>query len=196
MNSTRILTSLGILLVPILSFSQKVFELDISGQWKFTIGDREEYAAIDYDDENWEYLEVPSPWEAEGFSNYNGYAWYRFTFDGSDLKHTKNLLLNLGYIDDVHEAYLNNELLGFKGSFPPRYYTAYDALNEYHIPSNLINENGKNVIAVRVYDLTLDGGIVKGNDIGIWYQTQTEDFQNLAGVWEFTKKEPYNWSEP
>ena len=74
---------------------------------------------------------------------YYGYAWYRFTFDGVDLKGFTNLIINLGYIDDVHEAYLNETLISFKGSFPPDYYTTYDALNEYPLPEHIINREGK-----------------------------------------------------
>ena len=145
--------------------------MDIEGYWKFTIGDREEYSQINYDDSEWEEIMVPSAWENEGFANYNGYAWYRFTFDGKDLQGFTNLMINLGYIDDVHEAYLNEKLIGFKGSFPPDYYTAYNALNEYSLPESFLNRNGKNVIAIKVYDLVQEGGIVKG-DLGIYFNAK------------------------
>ena len=179
-----------------IAFSQQVQVLDLRDRWRFTIGDREEYASISYDDKNWEYIEVPAAWESQGFSNYNGFAWYRYSFDGDELTYTDNLILNLGYIDDVHEVYLNNELLGFKGSFPPDYYTAYNAFNEYTIPPKLINPEGKNVIAVKVYDLTQDGGIVKGRDIGIWSTPHREAFQTLEGIWKFTTDSPFDWQDP
>lgn len=179
----------------IVSYSQEIKIIDLKGEWKFTIGGDEKYLDPAYDDTRWETIMVPSPWENEGFANYNGYACYRYSFDGSDLKSTENIVLNLGYIDDVHEAYLNGELLGFKGSFPPNYYTAFNALNEYSIPQNLINPNGKNVIAVKVYDLTNDGGIVKGEDIGLWANPSIKDFMNLEGVWKFTTNYIEGWKE-
>lgn len=176
-------------------WSQKLQAIDLRGQWRFTIGDRSEYADVDFDDSNWETILVPNRWEYEGFANYNGYAWYRYHFDGYDLTGKENLTLNLGYIDDVHEVYLNGELLGFKGSFPPNYYTAYDALNEYPIPESIISRKGKNVLAVKVYDLTQDGGIVKGRNIGIWYSPTAELSLNLEGIWKFTTRKNNDWYE-
>ena len=181
--------------ISLTGLSQKKKVLDLSGDWKFTIGDREEYAEVDCDDSGWESITVPSPWENEGFANYNGYAWYRITFDGADLKDFTNLMVNLGYIDDVHEVYLNETLIGFKGSFPPQYYTAYDALNEYALPESSINRNGKNVIAIKVYDLVKEGGLVKGN-IGIYFDaTIGDDFYPLEGVWKFTTDRQTYWEQ-
>lgn len=141
------------ILSPIFIFCQKTKVLDLNSKWKFTIGDREEYKNPKYDDSSWESIRVGTPWENEGFANYNGYAWYRYDFDGYDLKGFTNLMISLGYIDDVHEAYFNGTLIGFKGSFPPDFYTAYDAYNEYSIPPSAINYEGKNVIAIKVYDV-------------------------------------------
>lgn len=191
----RILKVIILAIIPFIAISQKSKVLDLNGSWKFTIGDREEYSQIEYDDSDWEEIKVPSPWENEGFANYNGYAWYRYTFDGRDLKDFRNLIINLGYIDDVHEAFLNETLIGFKGSFPPKYYTAYDALNEYAIPESAINREGKNVIAIKVYDLVKEGGCVKGN-IGIYFDASPgEDFHSLEGVWKFTVSRQTYWEQ-
>ncbi len=184
-----------ILVVPLIGQAQKTKILSLEGDWKFTIGDREEYVLVDYDDSDWEEIWVPSPWENEGFANYNGFAWYRYTFDGADLKGFTNLMINLGYIDDVHEAYLNETLIGFKGSFPPNYYTAYDALNEYALPESVINRDGENVIAIKVYDLVKEGGCVKGN-LGIYFDAVIkEDFYSLEGVWKFSTKRSAYWEQ-
>lgn len=192
----KLLTILALFVVT-LSVAQKKKILSLAGEWKFTIGDREEFAQMGYDDRNWESIKVPAPWENEGFANYNGYAWYRIHFDGSDLKGFKNLIINLGYIDDVHEAYLNGKLLGFKGSFPPNFYTTYDALNEYALPESMLNRDGDNVIAIKVYDLVHDGGIVSGRNIGIWFEPRMpDDFLSLEGVWKFTTKRKSNWEDP
>ncbi|MEO9484301.1 MAG: beta galactosidase jelly roll domain-containing protein [Ekhidna sp.] len=189
------ITLLLLITLPLLGMGQKAKVLNLATDWRFTIGDREEYSTIDYDDSNWEEIQVPSAWENEGFANYNGFAWYRFTFDGADLKGFSNLFVNLGYIDDVHEAYLNETLIGFKGSFPPDYYTAYDALNEYPLPEKTINREGKNVLAVKVYDLVKDGGIVKGN-VGIYFNATIEkSFYSLEGIWKFTTERKPFWEQ-
>ncbi len=38
---------------------------------------------IDFDDSKWDKITVPSSWENQGFRGYNGYAWYRVSFEGS-----------------------------------------------------------------------------------------------------------------
>lgn len=182
-----------LLFLPSLLFAQRTKVLELPKEWKFTIGDREEYAQPSCDDSSWERIKIGTPWENEGFSSYNGYAWYRITFDGRSLDEYQNLSINLGYIDDVHEAYLNGTLIGFKGSFPPKFYTAYDALNEYALPESAINRSGENVIAIKVYDVVKDGGLVKGNP-AIYFEAELlKDFVSLEGVWKFTTKRISYW---
>src|SRR6187399_729509 len=59
--------------------------IDLSGKWKFSIGDKSAWSDPSFNDGSWENISVPSKWEDEGFNGYNGYAWYRTTFDASQL---------------------------------------------------------------------------------------------------------------
>jgi sialate O-acetylesterase len=160
-------------------------ELDLKGEWKFSIGDDMNWIKLEFNDENWENIKVPSPWENEGFNGYDGYAWYRKHFKASQNLKGKSIYLSMGYIDDCDEVYVNGHLVGFSGSFPPNYYTAYNAMRMYPCPQDFINFNGDNVIAVRVYDDQLEGGITSG-DIAV---KSIESFQpdiNLEGQWKFS----------
>lgn len=169
--------------------------IDLERHWKFSIGDNKKWADPKYNDSNWESIKVPANWEDEGFNGYNGHAWYRITFEGSELKKNVNYSLLLGYIDDVDEVYLNGKLIGASGSFPPRYQTAYNAQRNYYIPNEYVNFQGKNVIAVRVYDAEISGGIVSG-DIGIFTNKDDEALTiNLRGAWDFTiQGRHYGWN--
>jgi len=160
--------------------------LSLRGTWKFSIGDQRRWAEPGYDDRSWESIYAPSKWEDEGFHGYDGYAWYRKSFNGDDLNNTDwSYSLFLGYIDDVDEVYFNGHLIGYSGAFPPNYVSAYNANRQYHIPNEFINFNGKNVIAVRVYDSQIEGGIVKG-DIGIFVNRKDKELSiNLRGMWDF-----------
>lgn len=160
--------------------------IDLSGYWKFTIGDNARWSRTVLDDANWEKIRVPGKWESQGFHGYDGYAWYRTTFDGQDLARYKgSLTLMLGYIDDIDQVYLNGELIGATGSFPPYFSTAYNAKRIYHLPDESINFNQENTIAVRVFDTIQDGGIVSG-DIGIYANKDDEQLAvNLRGNWKF-----------
>src|SRR5688572_4399272 len=57
--------------------------VDLTGNWRFTVGDDLRWAKTDFDDKRWSRIDVPSYWENEGYEDYNGFAWYRrtFTFD-------------------------------------------------------------------------------------------------------------------
>jgi hypothetical protein len=165
--------------------------VNLRGQWKFNIGDNQKWAEPKYNDKEWESIRVPSKWEDEGFYGYNGYAWYRTTFQGSTLEKSWVFNLFLGYVDDADEVYLNGHRIGSSGSFPPKYRTAYNAFRNYAIPSEYINFQGNNVVAVRIYDSETEGGIVSG-DVGIYTNDDDKAFAvNLRGVWDFTLTNQY-----
>jgi len=167
--------------------------LSLRGMWKFTIGDNREWAEPDYDDGDWESIYAPSAWENEGFHGYNGHAWYRRSFDGTELDKGSKLYIHLGYIDDVDEVYINGHLVGSSGSFPPRFNTAYNAYRKYLIPLEYLNFEGENVIAVRVYDVIHGGGIVSGR-IGIYVDRgQMYMDVDLQGIWQFKIGDNQQW---
>ncbi|MEM6523306.1 MAG: beta galactosidase jelly roll domain-containing protein [Bacteroidota bacterium] len=175
-----------ILILASLTTSQAVSQLvDLGGRWKFSIGDKKEWAKANFDDSDWESLWVPSKWEEEGFYGYDGFAWYRKEFDGKELPQNEKLYLNLGYIDDADEVYFNGELIGFSGSMPPKFRTAYQAERNYLIPTSLINYSDKNTIAVRIFDATQWGGII-GGDLGVYpVEERSPILIDLQGLWSF-----------
>jgi sialate O-acetylesterase len=167
--------------------------MSFKGRWKFSIGDDKEWANKNYDDSNWEWIRVPSQWEDQGYNGYNGYAWYRTRINIPSKLSESNLYLGLGRIDDVDEVYFNGALIGSSGTFPPNYKTAYNFWRNYFLPSELIQYNRENVIAVRVYDSQLGGGIVDGN-IGIYESNSALRLDlNLAGYWSFTTGDDMQW---
>jgi len=158
---------------------------NLQGEWKFSIGDNSEWSSKDVNDHEWDKIRVPGSWEDQGFHGYNGYAWYRTYFWVEDKFSTMPLYLSLGYIDDVDEVYINGHLIGKTGSFPNNYTTAYNAKRIYRIPKNILNVNGDNSIAVRVYDEGLEGGIIHG-DIAIMIDFDAIPVAyDLQGTWKF-----------
>ena len=169
--------------------------LNLRGQWDFAIGDNLNWSDIDYDDSKWESVRVPGTWEDNGFYGYNGFAWYRLTFDGSLLDPDRIYWLLPGYIDDADETYLNGKIIGKSGSFPPGFRTAFKAKRQYPVPAGLINFRGKNVIAIRVYDVQLGGGIASG-PTG-FYTLRNYGFEiELGGMWKFSLGDRANWKDP
>lgn len=165
----------------------------LKGKWKFNIGDQLQWASRNYDDTNWEEISVPGPWENQGFHGYDGYAWYRKNFRISSSYKGTNLYISLGYIDDVDEVYVNGHIVGFSGSFPPSYKTSFRSYRMYHIPEEQLNFEGNNLIAVRVYDGQIEGGIIDG-EVGIFINRNDFSFDiSLRGIWQFHLGDEMKW---
>jgi sialate O-acetylesterase len=159
-------------------------EINLRGNWKFHIGDRAIWSTTKFDDTDWEVIYAPAPWEDEGFNGYDGFAWYRKKFDGHRLTKGENYYLNIGFIDDADEVFINEKFVGFSGSMPPHFHTAYNTERKYSIPSDAINFEGDNIIAIRVFDVTLGGGIIEG-DLGIYRSPKSRMLVDLQGLWDF-----------
>ena len=171
------------------SYTSSAQVVNLKGSWKFHVGDQAAWAAPAFNDSKWEYIHVPSPWEDEGFNGYDGFAWYRRKFEGRTLDKNESYTLSLGFIDDCDEVYLNGKLIGFSGTMPPKFKTAYNNERRYVIPSDVINFNGDNFIAIRVFDAMHSGGIVDG-DIGILtWQDNNKLLIDLKGIWSFALSE-------
>ena len=169
---------------------------DLSGYWKFSIGDNPEWANPLFDDSGWDKIKVPGKWENQGYDQYNGYAWYRKEFNMENVSYDGPLYMLLGQIDDAEEVYLNGKLLGKSGSFPPDYVTAYYKARRYVIPDNLLKMNSVNTIAIKVYDGYLDGGIINGHQ-GIYVSADNELLDlNLGGDWKFHPGDNKEWCLP
>jgi len=160
--------------------------LDLSGRWKFSLGDDMKWKEKTFNDNNWEKVSVPSSWENQGFHGYDGYAWYRKSFKLNFEFTNRDLYLILGYVDDVDQTFINGNLVGVSGGFPNNYQTAYNAFRKYYIPREFLNKDGENIIAVRIYDDELEGGIMSGR-VGLYtYDGGFEPDINLSGIWEFS----------
>jgi sialate O-acetylesterase len=167
--------------------------LDLSGVWKFEIGDDSSYAGPACDDSQWERIEVPGAWENEGYPGYDGFAWYRVRFSLPEKAKDHVLHVYLGRIDDVDEVYLNGRLIGYQGHMPPAFETAYHVTRRYLLPPSFLKDRD-NLLAVRVYDDMLAGGIVDG-DVGIYYQLDEIRVPfSLAGEWKLNMGDDPRWS--
>ncbi|MCU4155043.1 beta galactosidase jelly roll domain-containing protein [Carboxylicivirga sp. A043] len=155
----------------------------LEGNWKFSIGDNEQWKNPDFDDSQWQHIRVPASWESQGYNDYNGFAWYRKTIR-LDIIPDHDLILRLGNIDDADEVFVNGKLVGKSGGMPPNTQTAYDKQRQYTVPSAYWR-SGKNVIAIRVYDFYNNGGILSGPVSLNTNLTNKLLSINLAGTWKF-----------
>lgn len=102
------------------------------------------------DTSDWKPIKVPALWEAEGFGDFDGIAWYRREFDVPAAWGGKDLELKLGAVDDIDTTWVNGvEVGGISGYNLPR---------DYRVPASILKPAG-NVIAVRVLDTGGGGGL-------------------------------------
>ncbi|MBK7215345.1 MAG: acetylxylan esterase [Bacteroidales bacterium] len=135
--------------------------------WKFKTGDDPSWSDPSFNDSEWGSISPLKFWEQQGFPAYDGIAWYRvkIVIPSSYKKLAKKnggFLLNLGKIDDSDFTYFNGELIGKSGEFPPASVTACNDERSYPINLKLIKWDEPNVLAIRVWDGTGNGGIYAG----------------------------------
>jgi hypothetical protein len=182
-----------------------ITRIDLRGPWKFNIdllenGVVEGWHQPDFDDTAWRSLHVPSSWEKQGIATsnprwppdepvclYNGYAWYRRHVTIPADWNGARVLLRMGQVWDLDWTYVNGELVGTTQGED-----AWEREREYLLPPDVLNAGGDNLIAVRVCDYRMEGGIAVGpvelvnttaagtDEPGV-YLTHRDDMVNIGG---------------
>ncbi|MFH1194158.1 MAG: sugar-binding domain-containing protein [bacterium] len=167
----------------------------LEGYWKFSTGDKPEWKDSNFNDSKWKDVMVPSLWESQGYQDYDGFAWYRKKVTLPTDLLSKRLVLVMGKIDDFDQVYVNGQLVGQTGDFdiPQKQNfhgtSEYNEFRGYYIPDNLLKGATEVVIAVRVYDGYIGGGIYQGP---VGFTTQDK----YTNYWkDYKKKEKKNWWE-
>ncbi len=127
---------------------------DLSGDWQFAPGDDSAWADPSFDDGDWEVLHAPALWDDQGYAEYDGFGWYRRRFTVPDGLDGRQFVFEHGGVDDDDWVYVNGTEIGLgKGCYQPR---------SYLVPSGLIRAGEWNLIAVRIYDGAMGGGLATG----------------------------------
>ena len=182
-----------LLLLTILSFGViNPNEINLNGKWKFNVGDNPYWANPNFDDSQWDEIYAPGDWENQGYRKYDGFAWYRKKITPGEQHSDKVIYLELGYIDDVDEVFINGVKVGQTGKFPPHFSTGYKTNRRYLVPNQLIHFGKENTIAIRVFDSRLNGGMVNGQLKMLFKGVSLPLDINLAGEWFFNKGKEVN----
>ncbi len=132
----------------------------VRGEWKFNKGDDTLWKSPGFKDSTWQTVKLPAPWEEH--SNYtedNVYGWFRRELTIPEDLQGKDIVINMGKIDDADETFFNGVKIGGLGHFPPNYVSAWDISRHYKVPHEIIHYGSKNIVAVRVFDGVGQGGI-------------------------------------
>ena len=160
------------------NLDEPMLEFDLAGPWQFRPGDRMQWRFEAIDEAKWNEIMVPGRWEPQGYAEHDGFAWYRKSFYLPVSYKSEDLVLLLGKIDDLDEAYLNGELIGATGRMDRREIEGWEwqQVRAYPLPETVLRYGADNVLAVRVYDGLYDGGIFEG-PIGIARRGQLEHWE-------------------
>jgi cephalosporin-C deacetylase-like acetyl esterase len=160
------LTGLSFFLIVLTAQSQnKIFTAALDDQWKFNAGDDKAWAQPSFNDASWSTVSSVKSLEEQGFSEFDGFGWYRKQILIADslkdaAKKGGGIVINFDGADDCDEFYFNGKMIGRTGSFPPGYRSAYDSAREYLIPFQYILIDKPNTVAIRLYDGGGDGGLI------------------------------------
>lgn len=164
-KSTILLAAMAITAMPQMMAQETLSFLSA----RFSPTDNSTYSSPTFDDSGWRNLSVLQPWGTQNERSNNEYGWYRIHFRLTPEMQLRSkgdaekLLLDLGKIDDADQTFLNGHLIGETGVFPKGdkpYLSAWDQHRNYtvNLPSDLLNTDGDNVLAIRVYNGNGDGG--------------------------------------
>ncbi len=139
------------------------FELieDLPVRWRFHTdpdehGEARGWQAADFDDRVWPTIKIREFWENQGYSPYDGAAWYRLDYAVPELPEGKRVCLTFGAVADEASVYVDGKL---------RYASRYgDNMRHKRFlvdVTDLLKPGRKCTIAVRVWNVNWCGGIWK-----------------------------------
>jgi sigma-B regulation protein RsbU (phosphoserine phosphatase) len=85
----------------------------LDGLWRFHTGDNPTWADPNFDDSQWPLLSSDEPWSQQGYKNYGGFAWYRFTV--AVPAGNKDWSIYLGPMETGYQLFVDGRLAGSFG---------------------------------------------------------------------------------
>lgn len=126
-------------------------------------------------------------WEHQGYSKYDGFAWYKkkFTLPSDFTDKDQDLVLLLGKVDDFDKAYINGKLVGKTNDGQEFGWSqSFSQFRVYKVPVGYLTK-GENLVEVFVEDMGNVGGIYEG-PIGIATRANYERYykQGTSSWWD------------
>lgn len=127
----------------------------------------------EFNDKDWADMSLPEPWEQDESKDVDGASWYRYHFQLPVDWRGKGLRLELGFVGNDDMTYVNGlKVGGVFGKDKPR---------SYYLGPGVMRE-GENVIAIRVWNRSGEGGILGPNlKLG---PTDGGAYMDLATTWK------------
>jgi len=148
-------------------------------RWKELTFKDEQCPSRSYDDSDWHAMNLPTLWERTEVGSFDGVVWFRRLVKiPPDWVH-KNLLLELGPIDDIDVTFVNGARVGgheVEGQ--------WNVDRKYAVPGTVVDTTILQ-IAVRVIDFGGGGGIYGNPKSMTLHPEAGEESISLGGEWKY-----------
>jgi sialate O-acetylesterase len=139
----------------------------------------EDCSSPQFDDSRWRIMRLPTIWERTNMGEFDGTVWFRKTVAIPAAWVHRDLVVELGPIDDIDVTYVNGHKVGSHETEG-----LWKAERMYRVPQNFVDTTIVH-IAVRVIDYGGGGGMYgQAKSMCIHLEGQDERV-SLAGDWEF-----------
>jgi putative membrane-bound dehydrogenase-like protein len=139
---------------------------------------------------DWKTVKIPETWKSPPPAQ-GGYSWYRCLVRVPAMWQSRSLEIFVEPVDDAREFYMNGELVGSVGAFPPQFRSGLGMPDRHKVATEHVKFGELNVIAIRVYDSDGRGGfnvaapVLFGGDQAI----------RLDGNWQFQSGDNREWGK-
>lgn len=137
------------------------------------------WAKVDVDHRDWKTMSLPINWEEAnvGLDSFDGIVWFRKEFDIPASWAGKDVVLDLGPIDDADTTWVNGHEVGSMSN--------WNSARKYTVKAAHL-KTGKNVIAIRVFDGNGGGGIYgQGHNMVAQLANDKTKTVSIGGDWRF-----------
>ncbi len=140
----------------------------------YDLGQKYKWQAADFDDTDWQTVDVPGGFKELGVPDTPAVVWFRRVIDLPDPLPKGRALLFLGEVERMDTAYINGTEVGASAWVEnPRVYPLHEG----------VLKPGKNEIAIRVFKTKPDGGFMSAPDT-LHLMLGDKSVIPLAGKWK------------
>lgn len=119
---------------------------DCSDNWRYKLGDNLDWKEISFDDSSWTEIALPGKLP---MNDERGYYWMRTTVKIPKELNGDKVWFDTGMTGTAFDIYIDGIFIGSHGRLPPNYNARMQLYKALVVPSNLYEDDGEIVIALR-----------------------------------------------
>lgn len=172
-------------------FAVKVDDIgwvELSDAWRFArdpgdVGLEQRWFAADFDDTQWTTISSDRGWEEQGFAGYDGYGWYRQIVEvPADVLARDDLKMLFLAVDEQAEVFINGEKVFEHTTASTGRSVAALWKQPFMFDPKPWLKPGRNVLAVRVHDSTMQGGIWRPHYFAWGKGLTADNFEDVVRI--------------